>query len=236
MTLIVSTICPEGIVLVADSKCTISKQRKNPQTGDVEVTESGFVSTSDKLLLTDNNVGIGIQGIAEINDVKADLFLREYVKARAGLDAKQLAEEIKQLLISKKVDNEMQIYVAGYVQNGDVSSPRLYLIKSSPQCELKEYSNYDAYWIGECDIMDRLFELRLLKFDEKKNYSELPLYMFPFPAFNLQDAVDFSVLGVEMTYRVMRFQDRTQTVGPPIDVLAINRDGAKWYQKKEVHI
>ena len=30
------------------------------------------------------------------------------------------------------------------------------------------------------------------------------------------------------------FQDREQTVGPPIDVLVITQDGGRWFQKRDI--
>jgi len=64
----------------------------------------------------------------------------------------------------------------------------------------------------------------------------IPSYPFMFADFSLQDAIDLSVLCIEMTYRAMRFQDREQTVGPPIDVLVITSDGGRWFRKKEIKV
>ena len=236
MTLIIGVICPEGIVLAGDSKCTISKEVTDPQTGEKHIEQSGFVTASDKILLTDNNVAIAVQGTAIIKDEKADAYLRAFIKNHPGLNAQDMAVAVQGILKSELVQYEMRIYVAGYVNEGGVLAPKIYQIDSAPQWRIREYGKCDAYWIGEVDIMDRLFEPVLVKKDTDGNTQKVPFYQFPFPIFNLQDAIDFAVLGIEMTYRVMRFQDRPQTVGPPIDVVAITKDGEKWYKKKEIHV
>lgn len=236
MTLIVGVICPEGIVLAGDSKSTIEKEVTDPQTGEKRIEQSGFVTTSDKILLTDNNVAIAVQGIAIIKDVKADAYLKDFIKDHPGLNTQDMASAIQGMLKAELVQYEMQIYVAGFVNEGGKLVPKIYQIFSAPQWRVREHDKYEAYWIGEVDIMDRLFDRVLVKKDAVGNVCEVPFHLFPFSAFNLQDAIDFAVLGVEMTYRVMRFQDRPQTVGPPIDVLAITKDGAKWYQKKDIQV
>ena len=236
MTLIVATISQEGIAIAADSKCSIEKEVTDPITGEKHIEVSGFVTTSNKLLLSDNNVGIAVQGMAMINGVKAELYIQDFMKAHIGIDATQMATELAQMLRQEGVASEMRLYVAGYVTKQGTPTPCLYLIDSAPQWSISEHNNYAAYWIGETDVMDRLFEQNLVKLDNNKKAVGLPVFLYPFPAYSLQNAIDFSVLGVEMTYRVMRFQDRAQTVGPPIDVLAITKDCAKWVLKKDVNL
>jgi hypothetical protein len=236
MTLIVATICPEGIALAADSKCSIEKEVTDSNTGEQHIEASGFVTTSNKLMLSDNNVGIAVQGMAMINGLKANLHIQDFMKAHQGLDASQMTTELVKMLRQEGITSDMRLYVAGYVVKQGTVTPCLYLIDSAPQWSISEHNNYAAYWIGETDVMDRLFEMKLVKLDNSQKPVRLPIHLFPIPTYSLQDAIDFSVLGVEMTYRVMRFQDRAQTVGPPIDVLAITKDGAMWVQKKEISV
>ena len=55
-------------------------------------------------------------------------------------------------------------------------------------------------------------------------------FVIPFNLFSLRDAIAFSETGVELTMRIMQFQNREQSVGTPIDILTLTPDGAKWKQ------
>ena len=82
--------------------------------------------------------------------------------------------------------------------------------------------------------MDRLFTpYTAFKNDNGQSVGILN-YVFPYQAYTLQSAVDYAVLGIETTIRVMALQNRKQTVGFPIDVLVMTSSGVQWLQKREL--
>lgn len=94
MTLIVATLCPEGIALAADSKCTVSRCWMDSEAGVVKREILGFVTNSQKMVLSDNNVGIAFRGGLIMKGRPMALFLSDYFKAHSGLNARQVAEVI----------------------------------------------------------------------------------------------------------------------------------------------
>ena len=229
MTLIVAVVCPEGIVIAADSKRTHQKQVSNPLTGQTEIMDSGFTATADKIILSDNNVAIAIQGDVMVNGQGAWVYLQEFINRNPGLNVTDFAKELGAELFSVKDKGDMRIFIAGYEKSGGDNSPQLFELntKEKTLCDFQDEFPI-ARWIGEVDIMNRIFDPYCI--------AKAPSYAFPYQAYTLQSAVDYAILGIETTIRVMALQDRPQTVGFPIDVLLIKPDGVQWLQKKEVHV
>lgn len=227
MTLIVAVICPEGIVLAADSKCTFQKQNPNPESGTPEIEGTGFTAVVDKIILTDNNVAIATQGTVMIKNQKANLYLQEFIRRHPGLGVTECLEAIQSELFAIPDIDEMIIFIAGYEETKDGKKQVLYEINTRSK-RVQKNCSFNARWIGEVDIMNRLFN--------PNSVSNENFYDVPYQVFSLQSAIDFAVLSIEMTIRVMALQDRHQTVGFPIDVLVIKPDGTEWLQKKQLHV
>ena len=188
MSLVIATICEEGIVIAADTKLMVLLNRNNPETGEeVEVT-SWFTTTGSKMVLTDNNVGIAFVGRLMVKGMMADLFFSQYFAQRPGLNARQVAEEINRFLVQEPEMDRMEVLVAGMMD---------------ARCKMADGStmHYKRPW---------LFDLSTAK-----------------PG-KILDAIDFSTIWLEMSYRLMRFQDRERSVGPPIEVMVIDKDGGSF--------
>ena len=235
MTLIVATLCPEGIALAADSKCMVSRHWTNPETGEHCQEISGFVTNGQKLVLTDNNVGIALQGKMTMKGRPATLFLDDHFKKLPGLNARQVAEEMGRLYREDASITESEVLVAGYMPGRGCKKPCVFNVSTKQPDRVRRIIKPCITWVGQSDVVDRIFGKGMTIRDGRKKV-QIPEYTFMFQDLSLQDAIDLSVLSIEMTYRTMRFQDREQTVGPPIDVLVITGDGGQWFQKKELRV
>ena len=235
MTLIVATLCPEGIALAADSKCTVSRVWTNPEMGEQWREISGFATSSQKMVLTDNNVGIAFRGGMNMKGRPMALFLGDYFKAHAGLNARQVAEEIGRLYREDASVGDSEALVAGYMPGRGCRKPWVFDVTSAQPDRVRHMRKPGIVWAGQSDTVDRIFGKGMTIRDGRRKV-EILEYPFLFADFSLQDAVDLSVLCIEMTYRTMRFQYREQTVGPPIDVLVITSDGGRWFQKREITV
>lgn len=234
MTLIVAVICPEGIVLAADSKRTHQVQKPGPD-GHLIVQDADFTALVDKIILTDNNVAIGVQGDANVKDQGINQYLDDFIQSNPKLDVHQFAKVFGNQLFQESEVGAMRIFIAGYATAKGVLAPHLYEIITE-QRTIEDYSSKfpTARWIGETDIMDRLFTpYTAFKNDNGQSVGILN-YVFPYQAYTLQSAVDYAVLGIETTIRVMALQNRKQTVGFPIDVLVMTSSGVQWLQKREL--
>lgn len=94
MSIVVATLCAEGIAMAADSRCLIQEQVTDRSTGEVKTRFLDMALSGEKIILTANNVAIGITGRDKIKGKRGTLFLKEYFRERPGLNAKQVAGEI----------------------------------------------------------------------------------------------------------------------------------------------
>lgn len=236
MSLVIATICEEGIALAADTKLTLLLKRNDPETGEeVEVT-SWFSTSASKMVLTDNNVGIAFVGRLTVKGLRADLFFSQYFAQRPRLNARQVAEEINRLFVQEPELGEMEVLVAGMmdarckIADGSTvryKRPWLFELSTAMRGKIRKYNQPGANWMGEGDIVERLLG-RHVKVKRGRKKVQLCDFDIPYTAFTLQDAIDFSTIWLEMSYRLMRFQDREHTVGPPIEVMVIDKDGASF--------
>ena len=233
MTLIVGAICREGIVLAADSRSSVVKTWTDRETHELMTETSGFVSTDYKILLTDNNVGIATQGRVEIKGRPARLFLKDYFEAHPGLNARQVAEELNRMVADVGTIEDMELLVAGYMPGRGYKKPWIFNIDTKQRGRLKRINHPSFTWVGQTDVVDRIFGKDFVVKEGRKK-EKIPSFPFMYSQYALQDAIDLAVLCIEMTYRISRFQDREQTVAPPIDVLVITQDGGRWFKKKDL--
>lgn len=239
MSLVIATLCQEGIAIAADSRAVVSLL-KDPKANDKEVKPSGFITTAQKIVVTDNNVAIAFIGRLEIKGRPAHLFFQDYFAERPGLNAKQVAGEANNLLKSEPSIQELEVLVAGMMdgrcrlsdgRSVAYKKPWVYRLSTEHRGKMGKNDFPCAQWMGEYDLMERLFgkQVTVRRGRKKETLND---YQIPFMAFTLQDAIDFSSTWIEMTYRLMRFQDREQTVAPPIEVLVITKEGTRWVKTK----
>ena len=62
MSIVVATLCAEGIAMAADSRCLIQREESDLSTGEVKTRFLDVVLSGEKIIVTDNNVAIGITG------------------------------------------------------------------------------------------------------------------------------------------------------------------------------
>ena len=94
MSIVVATLCAEGIAMAADSRCLIQRQETDKTTGEVKTRVLDVMLLGEKIIVTDNNVAIGITGRDKIKGKRGTMFLKEYFREHPGLNAKQVAGEI----------------------------------------------------------------------------------------------------------------------------------------------
>lgn len=62
MSIVVATLCEEGIAMAADSRCLIQREESDLSTGEVKSRFLDLALSGEKIIVTDNNVAIGITG------------------------------------------------------------------------------------------------------------------------------------------------------------------------------
>ncbi|MCP4416717.1 MAG: hypothetical protein GY805_08845 [Chloroflexi bacterium] len=249
---------PEGLVLAADSRVTLSAQ--TPQ-GNIHVN----YDNATKLLSfskPNNYVSAVTYGQAAIGLRTANSFLPEFEANLPNDKCLSVKEFAKQLssFFTKQWENVMPTEYSGpnmtFVVGGfDKSKPYGHVyqfdIPGHPDLVAQHKNAFGLTWGGQREIVDRLlqgFDERLmgiakitLKLQEDQtdllyealtNNLQMPI---PIQAMALQDCVDLAVFFINTTILGQNLTVGIRGVGGPIDVATITRRyGFQFIQKKDI--
>jgi hypothetical protein len=239
MSFIVVVYVREGIVMAADSRLTLSMERKQ----DSKSLQHVAVSLSDssrKLFLTTGGVGLAAFGQAEIGGMPLAGFIDSFIRGQDDemlSSPHSLSNGLLKYMSSFNPVPLTQFYVAGY--DNDSNEPKQTILQVNVQNESIELKNPDgtpgATWGGEGDILGRIVQPARIINQDGTNGSEFPRHQIPFQFFTLQDAIDFSLFAMQATSGAIRFQTRPKSVGGPIDILYIMPTESMWIQQKSLH-
>jgi hypothetical protein len=249
---------PEGLVLAADSRVTLSAQ--TPQ-GLLRV---NFDNATKLLSFKEphNFVGAVTYGQAAIDLRTAYSFLPEF---EAGLLSKRLpvqefAKKLSDFFMKQweeiKPDNysgpDMTFVVGGFDEDDPYG--RVFLIETprNPEpIEKNPHPEFGMTWGGQHEFVDRLIQgydpralvllsnilklqpeqIRSLEESLKKSLS-MPI---PLPAMPLQDCVDLAIFFIRTTIDAQNLTVGIRGTGGPIDVAIITRrDGLEFIQRKRI--
>ena len=250
MTLIVSTRVPDGIAIAADSISTISAGRKFtakgktkcPKCGSEHPFESpidipmgpGTTSTlpySQKLQPLWNKYGVGTHGTGMIDKRTVFSIVREFEqKGDAAQDlrftadalAKHFHVALKEVEGYSKIPDKayaLGFQVVGYQDN----KPLSIVVDVGKEYVVKEMGDFGTTVSGNIYLAQKLWELKGLGPGLEQLY----------PAWSLQDAIEYCEFLIETTAKYQRFANMIPTVGGEIDtgyVLPGNK--FKWMRKK----
>jgi hypothetical protein len=240
VSLVVTVYVREGIVMAADSRLTLNAKEQQGDTAVVNLSVAQSDS-SYKLFLTPGGLGISTCGEADIQGVPIAGYIDSFIRSDLGAGSLGVRETAQRLLdhfaAFKPVPNT-QFHVAGYAKAGEDLQQEVWVVNmaSSELSQANQPGQQGASWGGEGDILSRLIQ-PVAQLDESGAIVQaFPHHPIPWQFFTLQDAIDFAVFAVRSTIDAIRLQPRAKTVGGPIDVLVIRPDGARWIQRKELHV
>lgn len=240
MSLIITVYVREGIVMAADSRLTLNIPRVLPD-GTQRLLSITSSDSAKKLFLAPNNVGIATCGVADIGGVPVAGFVESFVVEKLkeqSYSPVETAHELNTYFRALSVRPGTLFQVTGYItgQNG----LEQVVLQVDPSANSVEQTNkgygQGAFWNGEIDVLQRLYNDVLLVQPAPQAPIPLPAFGIPFEFFTLQDAIDFAVHGIRSTIDSLRFQQREKTVGGAIDVLVIQPDSSAWISRKQIQV
>lgn len=238
MSLIVTVFVNEGIVMASDSRCTYNIMEKNTKT-NTTVHKLGVHTNNStvKTFLCPNNNGLSVCGEASIKNKPitgyVEKFLRENIEKDTDID--DIPENLLKFFIELEPNLKVMFTLAGYHNNGSSLEQRIYKINTeNKRIDRLKTENQGATWDGESLPLIRLLQPVALK-QPNGSYQDIPHNEIPWNFFTLQDAVDFCKYSIKTTIDTMHFQNVVETVGGPINILAIKPDETKWIAKQELH-
>lgn len=252
---------PEGVVLAADSRVTLTAQA-SVETSPIHVN----YDNATKLLsfqAPNNYVGAVTYGQAAIGLRTASSFLPELEAQLPDerLSVEDFSTRLSQFFVDqwKNVmpDNyngpPMIFVVGGFDPEAPYGRMFLFEIPNNPQPQERSPRDFGMTWGGQREIVDRLIQgfdnrlidLLLRHFDAPPDpemvrsirdslIKELQLNV-PIQAMALQDCVDLAVFFLQTTISGQSLTVGIRGVGGPVDVAVITRrDGFKYIQKKQI--
>lgn len=247
MSLGVVVKVPEGLVLAAESRVTVTVPR-GQATYDNTTKLFSFKRPHDF-------VGVVTYGQAFIGRRTAYGYFTEFNEGLSNerISVYDFAKELCKFFKAKwdttpppqlprgMVQESMSFLIGGY--NDKEVNGRIYLvvIPDSPEPVEQSPDNFGITYGGDIGIIYRLIngydfnlqsimEQNLTK--ERKAELELP---FPYDALPLQDAVDLATLLIRATINIQKLAIMPRSCGGPIDVCTITSvDGLSYVQRKEI--
>ncbi len=231
MSLVVTVYVPSGIVMAADSRMTVLKSEQREENGQkVRQDQQLVLSDSAYKIVEVRKAGVGMAlydaGIIdnEPADTHAHRFEEEALEE--GDDAPAVAQKFSAYMKDRHPTAAVGFHIAGYRREGRTSIPYVLVGHTTREPEIRRVNATDQGQMqyGVVRAGDVLVANRLI--DEQ----HLPL----FGAMPLQEAIDYAVHLIRTTIDTLRFEPRFPTVGGAIDVLAVQPDGMRWVQRKEL--
>lgn len=256
---------PEGIVLAAESRITLTATIDD---GSKQVLPVNY-DNATKLLSFENykNIGAITYGLAAIrvdnNPRTPASYLAEFeeiLSRKDGLSTYEVALLLSDFFMSQfkrvtgEVNEEMYFVVAGYDHPEPYGRVYQFSLPTNPE-PTEKYAHEGEFgmsWGGQTELVVRLIKgydprignnlVRNFGIDEKElqtageKLKDLEL-PFPWAFMPLQDCVDLATSLINTTITLQRLSIMQQGCGGPIDVATITRkDGIKFIKKKSIRV
>jgi hypothetical protein len=114
---------------------------------------------------------------------------------------------------------DLYIHLAGYDKENDYFIPEFYEIKiAEGKCEFK--GNTGFMYAGANDYFTPF---------TSKIANQIMMY-------SVQDAVDICCLAIEMSRKLGRYMDFTETISEDFEIIVITLDGLQWVKKAKLEV
>lgn len=258
MTLAMSVVTADGIVIAADSRTTYW-----PQEGPVRV-----LSDFTHKVFEVSGCAINTYGWAFLNGRNVAGHMAEFsATVQEPLGTKELAEEVSKYFKSRidehlkeaeldrqlveEAGDQLGFMIGGYDEEGVGRVYEVTLPSGSVE-ELHTTQSTGAAWRGQTDVIQRLvkgldlglFGLLATEAGKQELVEEMASlvsgmeYVIPFEVMNLQDAVDFAVFLIRttidaqrLTYGVSGSTGSWPGVGGPIEIATVTGSTFEWVQR-----
>jgi hypothetical protein len=263
MTLAVTVVCQDGVVVAADSRTTLANHRMLRVGSDFthKVFESGgvAVATYGEAFVADRSIASHMAEFAVVEAGNCD---------HPGPTARKLADFFGHRYdehVARSPDDApppgvaaLGFLVSGYDDAGVGEAWEVTLPDRSVEAIATTANGGGAAWRGQSDVVTRIVrgsDLELLErlatahdqTDELRAVEPLLdacSYRIPFDSMNLQDGIDFAVLCIRTTIDVQRLtlgpvatapEFSWPGVGGPIEIATVTpRRGFGWVQRTSV--
>jgi hypothetical protein len=245
MSMIVTTVVPDGIVMAADSATThftyadmkniftgnFEEAARNARTGGVPPARENVLTWStlsrytNKINVTKgNNIAIlyGNEMMTEDN-ISLDPFVEDFCLKNSFDNPKDAAQALLAYLRGGFAQQDAVFMIGGYNRTDSaIPFPETWHIniKSGEMTQMTGHGQYGMLFCSANEYFKNFRELI-----NKNAY-----------AYKLQDAVDVTMFAFDVAMKCERLIDLRRFIWPPIDVLVITQTGVQWIQRKRPEV
>ena len=216
MSLLVTVVVNDGIVMAADSRTTWSHN-------DGTIT---YQDGTHKLFQYNDKIAISTCRNASVNRQTIEYHFNKFKEKYPDLTIHKIPKQLKDYFLKLKSDCNIAFFVVGYDQNNKPAGYRVYTQEKSERLSV---SYPTSYWLGDRNFASRTFGKVYVKKGTK--YIEHEDYNLQLNKYSLLDAVKYATFMIEASSKYQEFFDVKKTIGGPIDVLIIQKSGSYWYSK-----
>jgi hypothetical protein len=256
MSLAVTVICPEGVVVATDSRVTLSYYL-DPKADEKIIVQSNFDNATKLLTLKKphNFVAISTVGAGTIGDRTIHGFGAEFQETLGDkrLKIKTYAEKLEKFYQTQWDSVEHEESDSGI--EGELYG-ELYLVNvpkpkggSKPTLQIAQGS-FNVAWNGDVSLVTRLvngmdpvlvYRIDNAGFDKEvvdkisSIVTSLPGSVYPISTYALQDSINLARFLINSTVQGQNLLQTQRTVGGNIDICIIkSEDGCSYISKKEL--
>jgi len=241
MSMIVTTVVPDGIVMAADSAstyyifadmkniftCNYEQAVKNAQMGTVSPTPENVLRSStgsrytNKIHVMGNIAFIHGSSMGGDMDVKIDPYVDNFCRKNNYDKPKEAAQGLLDYLRGKFPNHNASFMVGGYNEDElPYAETFMVNIKDNQIVQMSGKNQYGILFMSANDYFSNFRELI------NRNIKH----------FALQDAIDATMWAFDISMKCERFIDLKREIWPPIDVLVITPEGVQWVQRKKLEV
>ena len=217
MSLLVTVILNDGIIMASDSRTTFEKK---------EFVK--YVDTTYKTLLFDKTIGISHCRNAKVNGKVVQDHLIDFQKIYKGRSITRLPKLLQDYFKNLDPNCDVAFLIAGYEKD----KPYAYRIFTKGGIEKLNTQEPASYWEGDRNIPSRLFTNLYIK--KGYDYQIHTHYDLNINNFSIPEGIDFATFLIKTSEECMKYQKVNKYIGGPIDILVIKSYESYWYQLKKI--
>jgi len=243
MSMIVTTVVPDGIVMGSDSATTYfqyadmknifinnyEEAAKNARAGTVPPTRENILTWStssrytNKINVIGNNIGILYGNEMMTRDgVSLDPIVNNFCLKNNFSNPQEAGRALLDYLRKDYAGQDATFMIGGYVHDVEIPHPETWHINIKEN-QLNIMTGKGQYGVVYASANDYFSNFRELI---NKNAH----------CFALQDAVDITMWAFDISMKCERFIDLKRFIWPPIDILTITQKGVEWVQRKKPEV
>lgn len=160
MSLIVSVLTREGIVMASDSRSTFLSSTPT-STGVVEQTKIPHTDSTYKTFLVQNKIGVSTCGTAHISGLSIGAHIQHFVNTKYNVawTLSEFSDELAKFFLALSGCGDVIFHIAGFETAGGFAVPtgkRLVIKGDKGKHIVKDMSYPSFYWDGQTDVLLRL--------------------------------------------------------------------------------